>query len=320
MKIRHIIITGASPDQTNRNTVLRSYVAEGFQQLLGFENVTNCPLEQSAPFTQEYKPDLVLCFGSCMPGDADYFALRYACDKTGAVLVFWLHDDPYEFDFNYKVCDIADYIFSNDKWASHHYDHERVFHMPLAASKAAHWRSLSNIKNIDIFFCGVAFPNRIRMIADLEHILKKYKSTILGDQWPDFLNHTITNKRLSNDELSNHYTQSKFTLNLGRDFNYANDRYKLVPSTPGPRTFEAAMAGTTQLYFVDSLEIEDYYEPTKEIILFNSAVELEIIIQKFFDGQLSASSIQAAAQARTLNDHTYDARAKSIINTIETDK
>jgi spore maturation protein CgeB len=318
MKISRIIITGASPDQTNRNTVLRSYVAEGFQQLLGFENVTHCPLEQSVSIVHNLKPDLVLCFGSCMPDDADYFALRHACDKTSSALVFWLHDDPYEFDFNYKVCDLADYIFSNDKWASLHYDHEHAFHMPLAASKAAHWRPLNTAKNIDLFFCGVAFPNRIRLMADLKHILKKYKSTILGDQWPDFLNHTTTNKRLSNDELSNHYTQSKFTLNLGRDFNYANDRYKLVPSTPGPRTFEAAMAGTTQLYFVESLEIEDYYVPNKEIILFDSTTELEFIIQKFFDGQLSASSIQANAQARTLNDHTYYARARSIISTIET--
>jgi spore maturation protein CgeB len=313
MSISNILITGASPDRTNRNTVLRSYVVEGFQQLASLENVSHCPLEQAADITEEYRPDLVLCFGSCMPDDADYFALRYACDKSNAILAFWLHDDPYEFDYSNKACTVADYIFSNDKWSSLHYDHDRVFHLPLAASKTAHWRPLTDVKDIDIFFCGVAFPNRVRLVSDLTPILTKFKTTVLGDQWPENKLSFAKNTRLPNDQLSDYYARSRLTLNIGRDFHYANDRYKLVPSTPGPRTFEAAMAGTTQLYFVESLEIEDYYQPNTEIILFNSAAEFEEIVVKALDGHLDISAIQAAAQTRTLSDHTYFSRAKQML-------
>ncbi|MGZ4990532.1 MAG: CgeB family protein [Methylobacter sp.] len=313
MSISRILITGASPDQTNRNTILRNYVVEGFQQLPDIENVSHCPLEQAAEITGEYKPDLVVCFGSCMPDDADYSALRYACDKSHAVLAFWLHDDPYEFDYSTKVCTVADFIFSNDKWSSLHYDHQRVFHLPLAASKTAHWRPLSEVKDIDVFFCGVAFPNRVRLVCDLKLILAKFDTTILGDQWPENKLSFAKNTRLPNDQLSDFYAKSRLTLNIGRDFHYANDRYKLVPSTPGPRTFEAAMAGTTQLYFVESLEIEDYYKPNTEILLFNSAAEFEQIIVSALDGRLNTSSIQEAAQVRTLNDHTYFSRAKQML-------
>ena len=317
MKIFRVLITGASPDQINRNTVLRSYVVEGFQQLLGIDNVFHCPLDQAATNTLEIKPDLVLSFGSCMPDDADYFALRYSCDKVGSLLAFWLHDDPYEFDYNYKVINVADFIFSNDKWTSLHYSHPRAYHLSLAASKIAHWRPINNNKEIDIFFCGVAFQNRIRLITDLEKTLANYKTTILGEQWPEDLLPLAKNKRLTNNELSEAYARSKLTLNIGRDFHYANDRYNLVPSTPGPRTFEAAMAGTTQLYFVESLEIEEYYIPNKEIILFNSADEFEKLVHKFIDGNIETADIQMAAQERTLKDHTYYSRVKSMLNIIK---
>jgi|APSaa5957512535_1039671.scaffolds.fasta_scaffold31250_2 spore maturation protein CgeB len=317
MKIFRVLITGASPDQINRNTVLRSYVVEGFQQLLGIDNVFHCPLEYAATNTLEIKPDLVLSFGSCMPDDADYFALRYSCDKSGSLLAFWLHDDPYEFDYNYKVIDVADFIFSNDKWAALHYNHTRAYHLPLAASKFAHYKPLNNDKEIDIFFCGVAFQNRIRLITDLEKTLANYKTTILGDQWPKDLLPLAKNKRLTNNELSEAYARSKLTLNVGRDFHYANDRYSLVPSTPGPRTFEAAMAGTTQIYFVESLEIEEYYTPNKEIILFNSADEFEELVNSFIDGSLGAADIQMAAQERTINEHTYYSRAETMLKVIE---
>ncbi len=318
MKIARILITGASPDQTNRNAVLRSYVLEGFQQALGANNVFHCPLEQAATITLDIKPDVVLCFGSCMPDDADYFALRYSCDKAGILLAFWLHDDPYEFDYNYKAINIADFIFSNDKWASLHYNHDNAYHLPLASSKTAHWKPISNNKEIDIFFCGVAFQNRIRLITDLEKTLSNYKTTILGDQWPNNLLSVAKNTRLSNNELSDFYAKSKLTLNIGRDFHYANDRYNLIPSTPGPRTFEAAMAGTTQLYFVESMEIEDYYTPNTEIILFNSPDEFEEIAHNFIDDCIDTASIQASSQTRTMNDHTYYSRAKTMLKVIET--
>ena len=35
MNARHVLVTGASPDNENRNTILRDYVAEGFREVLG---------------------------------------------------------------------------------------------------------------------------------------------------------------------------------------------------------------------------------------------------------------------------------------------
>lgn len=307
-----VLVSGASPDNHNRNTVLRSYVAEGFSQVLGSSLVRSCALERAAEVAEVFGPQLVLCFGSCMPDDANYSSLRRWCDSNGACLVFWLHDDPYEFDYSYKLKDIADIVFSNDRWCTAHYDHPWARHLPLAASKAAHWRDCGQPKDISVFFCGVAFDNRKRLLKDLSSTLEKHEALILGDGWPADLAF-CENRRLDNRELSDHYARALLTLNMGRDFHYANERFKLEPSTPGPRTFEAAMAGTAQLFFVESLEILDYYEPVTEILLYNSAREFAQLVDGLLAAPEECTSIARAAQRRTLAEHTYRQRAEVIL-------
>ena len=308
-----VLITGASPDGPNRNVLLRSFVAAGFVETLGPEAVRHAPLELAGDIARAFKPGIVLCFGSCMPDDADYSDIRRACDAIDAKLVFWLHDDPYEFDFGYRAVAVADAIFSNDRWASLHYDHPNAHHLPLAADRDAHWRPLGGPRDFDVFFCGVAFPSRVRLLKDLAPTLAKLRTRVLGDEWPKDALPFARNQRLPNDALSTHYSRARLTLNMGRDFHYANERFRLEPSTPGPRTFEAAMAGTTQLYFVESLEIEDYYAPDTEIVLYDSATEFARHAAALLADEAGCTGIAAAAQARTLADHTYAHRARRLL-------
>lgn len=213
--LSRVLVCGASPDNQNRNVVLRSYVAEGFWQLRGIESVVNVPLEHAATKAWSAKPELVVCFGSCMPDDADYSGIKRYCAQTGATLVFWLHDDPYEFDFSYKIKDVADLVFSNDKWCTEHYDHPRAFHLPLAASERAHWRPISATKDVNIFFCGVAFGNRIKLLRDLAKPLQEQAAVVLGDGWPESELPFCRNQRLPNNELSDRYARAWITLNMG---------------------------------------------------------------------------------------------------------
>lgn len=312
-----VLVCGASPDNQNRNVVLRSYVAEGFWQLRGIESVVNVPLEHAATKASSARPELVVCFGSCMPDDADYSGIKRYCAQTGATLVFWLHDDPYEFDFSYKIKDVADLVFSNDKWCAEHYDHPRAFHLPLAASERAHWRPISATKDVNIFFCGVAFGNRIKLLRDLAKPLQEHGAVVLGDGWPESELPFCRNQRLPNNELSDRYARAWITLNMGRDYHYANDRFKLDPSTPGPRTFEAAMAGTTQLFFVESLEIVDYYAPGTEVLLYNSVREFRECIEAMVGDRTRCLAIAAAAQQRTLREHTYLHRAQTMLQHVQ---
>lgn len=311
-----VLVSGASPDNQNRNVVLRQYVVEGFSQLPQVAQALATPLEFAPERANEMRPDVVVCFGSCMPDDAEYARLRRYCTQSGSPMVFWLHDDPYEFDYNYKIRNVADIVFSNDRWCAEHYPHAFARHLPLAASERAHWRPVRADRDISIFFCGVAFANRKRLLGDLRQTLQRYDATILGDGWPSDLSF-CSNRRLPNDQLSNHYGRACVTLNMGRDFNYANDRFKLEPSTPGPRTFEAAMAGTTQAFFVGSLEITDYYRPGTEILLYNSAAEFSRLMDQVLSDRAGCMRIAEAAQSRTVVEHTYQSRAKRILDVVQ---
>jgi spore maturation protein CgeB len=310
---RIVLIVGASPDRINHNSVMRQYVKRGFAEILGREFVFECSLENSIEMASILHPALVLCFGSCMPDQVNYGPLRALCSQMGAEMIFWMHDDPYEFDYSFRVTEVADRIFSNDRWASLHYDHPNVHFMPMAACQMAHYRPWSSKKELDISFCGVGFPNRARIIRNLSPILKRHRTQIFGCGWEPEISFA-SNMRLKNTELSDLYAQSWIALYMGRDLHLANDKYKLDPSTPGPRIFEAAMGGVVQLCFIDGLEIADYYTIDQEVLVFDDPRGFSMQVEKMLDMPHRAKEIALAAQSRTLREHTYSARARQILN------
>ena len=312
---KFVLIVGASPDRINHNAVMRRYVCDGFNDVLGSNSSCHCSLENAIDEIQLKRPSLVLIFGSCMPDVCDYGPIRDKCDRYGSILTFWLHDDPYEFDFNFRAAEVADWIFTNDRWASLHYEHPQVYFLPMAASVRAHYRAWSESKNYDVFFCGVGFPNRVALLSDLQSVLKKLRVCIKGADWPSSLS-IAQNQRLSNGEWSDVCASSSITLNIGRTLHLANKRYQLDATTPGPRTFEAAMAGTVQMMFVDGLEVADFFEPEKEIILFDNPKDFSAKLEELLLNKDRLELIALNAQKRAIRDHTYAARAQQIIDCI----
>ncbi|MGF0236898.1 CgeB family protein [Rhodococcus sp. IEGM1300] len=307
-----VLICGASPDRINNNAILRNYVANGFREILGDEQVSCGSLDIASELAELFRPDLIVVFGSCMPESCDYSKLRNYCSSSCTALAFWLHDDPYEFDLNFKIYNYADYIFSNDKWAVEHINHKNVHHLPLAADRESHFLDVSTSLDREVFFCGVGFPNRVQFLLDSQDHLSSFNVNILGAEWPDSLV-SAKNIRVPNDSMSKLYNKSLITLNLGRRHNLANRKYQLDSSTPGPRTFEAAMAGSVQCYYVEGLEIAQYYHPQSEILLFDSPIELKNIVEELRDDPSKRKIIAQNSQARTLKDHTYANRAKSML-------
>jgi spore maturation protein CgeB len=311
-----VLICGASPDRINNNAVLRSYVARGFTEILSDDSVASCSLDVANEVAKSFKPDLIVVFGSCMPESCDYTGLRNFCSRSGSVLAFWLHDDPYEFDLNFKIYKYADYIFSNDRWAVEHINHPKVFHLPLAADKDAHFINISNAIERDVFFCGVGFPNRTQLLLDSQSALAPFNVEVLGAEWPEALSFS-KNMRVSNEDMSKFYNSSLVTLNIGRRHNLANDKYQLDATTPGPRTFEAAMAGAVQCYYLEGLEISDYFTLNDEILVFDSPAELGLIVEELRSAPQHRKLIAERSQARALKDHTYAARAQVILTQLK---
>lgn len=310
-----VLVCSASSDKINRNALLRNFVGRGFAELLTAENVLSCSLDYAVEATRQLQPELVIIFGSCMPDNSDYSGLKSYCVRSGATMVFWLHDDPYEFDYNFKIYNYADFIFSNDKWAVTHIEHPRVFHLPLAADPQTHYRTIQNEFVRDMFFCGVGFPNRIQLLSDCANALSSFLVDVYGDHWPEALKFCY-NYRINNEALPDYYAASLVTLNIGRRFNIANSRYQLDATTPGPRTFEAAMAGAVQCVHFEQPEILDYFTPGKELFIFDDAKELADIINQLKENPELRLQMANAAQDRVNKEHTYKHRASKMLELI----
>lgn len=314
MKNPIVLIASASPKHLNSNFNLSQYVFQAAVQLLGEGAVKFSEFEGIADSISSLKPDICIIFGSVMPDECDYFLIKKEAERKSCKLAFWLHDDPYEIDASDKIKGIADYIFTNDKYSAYFYNHNKVFHLPLGGCPTHHFKELTEKKQFDIFFCGFGYSNRVNLVKDLNNTLSKYRTRIVGTNWPRFS--YCKNSRISSSALIEYYNRSIITLNIGRHLNLANDKYQLPPSTPGPRTFEAALAGTVQFFFTETLEIENYFKPDEEIILFDDIKSFNEKLDRVYHDKEFSFNIAKNSQSRALREHCYLHRLQKLLSYI----
>lgn len=310
----NILIVGGSPDHLNQNSRLRGYVAAGFRDYLPDSTVINCELISAPAIMKHCKCDLVIVFGSCATEHSYYLDLKTACLRETIPLVFWLHDEPYEHEFLYKINNFYDYLFLNDKNTVSHLDHKNVYHLPLAADPSF-FREPPELINNCIFFCGHAFDNRIQLIEDLAFTELDLPLNVLGTGWPTKLDFCCSNRRLDHNELAHMYSSSFATLYMGRSTDLFGKPTTIVPSTPGPRLFEAAMAGALQLVHYTTPEIEEYFENNVDYLVFDSPTEIQTILKNCIEADSRASTI-VSAQNKVQQMHTYKNRAETIFKRV----
>lgn len=309
------VLVGGIPDHLNRNLAIRDSVAEALAARLGERRVHVASLYQAEKQLRHLDSGFVLVFGSVLADESDFTALAHAARQRGFRVVFWLTDDPYEFDACYKFTDFADLVFTNDRWTRSYYRRTGVFHLPTGASKERYYRTIQRndaAYKIDVFFCGVGFSNRQAIIDGLGPVLARYDTVICGAEWNENASY-IRNRRLTPEELVSYYHRSRIVLNLARDHSYANDRFKITPSTPGPRTFEAAMVGAFQMIFADRPEVMDYYTLDREIVMFSSLSDFDKKVRYYLANSPDRIRIARAAQARTIRDHQYINRVDELL-------
>lgn len=266
--------------------------------------------------------DLLIFVGSLTDTRHPLEYLSQQAKKFGTVSVFWSTEDPYERDYIYRA-DKFDYFVSNDLTSADMlFERNNVFHVPLAGCYRQDFRSLVPMEErIDsVFFCGADYQNRRIFLEDMDSALKKSKTTLqfnlVGAGW-EGLSRYAFDPAMSHAQLVDLYSSSLLVLYLHRSMSLANQRLKLVSTTPGPRLFEAALAGTVQLAEFTSYEFEKYFDKNTEIPVFNSgsdactgAIEISESPETWFD-------LAAASQYRAVRDHCYEHRVLKLFESIQ---
>lgn len=314
-----VLVFRTMPDRLNSNKQIEAHVASAAARVLVGFRVISVGAALAEQAILELRPVFALGVGGVALDQVDLTAIARAARHVGASLAYWLHDDPYEFDFGWKLRGRCDWVFNTDRASIDLAGTDRTSHLPLAADRDLHIRPLVPFgsRTTDVFFCGYAYPNRRAIIERLRDALSGYQTDICGAEWDESIAF-CRNVRLAPDELIEAYTRSRLVLNIGRHFNIANRRFDIVASTPGPRTFEAAAAGCVQVAFLENCEMFDYFGVDREIVAFNSGGELRALLERLRTEPEVFEAIAAAAQARVLAEHTYDHRIETLVSTLET--
>ena len=268
---------------------------------------------QQASKTQQ--PELVILFGSFYKPNIDIYNLitQMRCN-LGTRVAVWITEDPYEFDSNYHLPKLVDFVFTNDKNSLKYYHSQNVFHLPLAA--ASHQLEPQTEPEWDFVFCGVGFSNRIDIIEGLQDILKKYSTLIIGSNWSKQITENFfTLPQIDYNELLSIYKTSKIVLNFSRNHNIKNQLYEIIPSTPAPRTFEVGAMGIFQLVFFDRPELCEYFTQ-QEIISFSSKQEFAYLADKYINNSQLRHSIAHKAKQRVHSKHLYRHRLQTLVQQV----
>ncbi len=310
-----VLICGDAPLESEANASIRGSIRDGWVEYLSPQRVSSASLDGAAAAIATLRPDLLLCVGSYLPEAAYFGEASRIARGAGAVCAFWATEDPYEKDASYRIEPHFDAIFTCDRWTRRFYDHARVFHLPLAGCPRRHHVPIDHdaARPIDVLFCGVAFANRREIIAGLMPALRGLKVSVIGPGWggaPGF-----SDRRVDKARLIELYASAKIVLNLGRSLNFENTRYQIAASSPGPRTFEAAMAGGMQLFHEDTPEIRDYFDED-EIPGFSGVLEFRRLCDRFLQADATRLGTAARAQRRALAEHSYARRARRLVETL----
>lgn len=311
---QRVLICSGGRYESQANAQIRESIMDGWAECIGAENVTAVHISGAAASIAQLKPTIVFSIGSYLPESIYFGEVSREAKKVGATTVFWATEDPYEQDANYRITDDFDVIFSCDRWGSNFYQRGRVYHLPLAASRELHYAPVMDEtnRNIDVLFCGVAFTSRKDIVRNLMPSLRRLNIRIIGPGWGEF-GVGFSDARIEKHQLVELYQRSKIVLNLGRSLHFENKRFMISPSTPGPRTFEAAAAGAFQIFHEDTYELRRYFTGD-EIPTFSNKRDFDELIETFLDDPDRRLEVAQQAQKRTLEEHTYGNRIQDVLS------
>ena len=234
-----------------------------------------------------------------------------------APIAIWFPDHMGNFQKSMFYIAGYDFLFFKDKYIVQKLRDEfnlNAFYLPQCCNPSKHKIvSLSEQDKItygcQITNAGNLYPSR----AALYKQLTQYDFKMWGAPPAIWLNvpelkHIMMGKSVFNEEKSKAFQSAKIVLNnmLMQELDGVNKR-----------TFEVAACGGFQIA-THNKEINNLFEEDKEIVTYKNFKELKSKIDYYLDPKNEAERKQiiTAGHKRSINDHTYEIRMKSMLNTI----
>lgn len=189
---------------------------------------------------------------------------------------------------------------------------KNVFYLPQCTDPDVHKpiELCGDDKNIycsDISLIGSMYPYRLKLIEGL----LEFKPVIWGRGWAKSSNKAFLKlyrgKDVRGDQKAKAICGSQISLNPHHPLNDINGVNR--------RTYDIAACRGFQL--VDyKTDMEKVFKPNEEIICFKTMDELKKLIEYYLKRPDERFQIAEAAYRRVIKEHTYDARARQILDVI----
>jgi spore maturation protein CgeB len=162
----------------------------------------------------------------------------------------------------------------------------------------------------EIGFAGAGYRNRNHLFAGLtDYDLKLWGVDWQASELQRYLQGG--NKRFDNDDLIRIVAGSRINVNLHASamHNGVDPGYDAV----NPRVFEVAACGGFQLS--DACQgLDQFFDPSTELPVYHDLQELRSQIDHYLAHPEERDAIASQARNRALRDHTYDIRAKAMLD------
>lgn len=232
----------------------------------------------------------------------------------------WFTEDPYETYRNTKVASSFDLVFSNDRASVAAYGQAGRY-LPLGGSPSMFRAVTETDASHDIFFAGTAWPNRLEFLSRLKAARPALKLNLalvsnpaLDDHIAAYRDQFVFGRGLAMKDFCSAANRARLTLTLPRAFSTDPDNPKASSDTPGPRFFEVALAGSTQLVDRSIAAAAGEFLPSETFLAYDDFPACLDQIDKALADAGMLAEMARAAQTATMERHLYAHRVATVVD------
>jgi spore maturation protein CgeB len=243
------------------------------------------------------------------------------CREKGVITVHWFMEDTRRFPAWRDIARHYDYFFIIQKGESlldvQNAGAKRAYYLPLACDPEIHKPlSVTPSERLEfgsnVSFVGAGYNNRRLVFSKL--IRDDFK--IWGSEWPDAVPFSTLVQRRGARVSVNDYLKIFNSSTINLNLHSSQERNGVDPTGDfvNPRTFELAACKAFQL--TDNRSLLSELFSVEEIPTFENEKEMKEKIDYFLDNPEERRVFIDKAYVRVLEEHTYEHRAKKILELI----
>ena len=292
------------------------------QSRLNYRVVETWPQHLTSELIIEQQPDILLVFhGNYTPP-----ALVRRAKEKGIICICWIVEDPYELDVHTEDwLNSYNYIFTNEIAMLDYYRKEHVYYLPWCTNPLIYQPQKVGVKyRSDLCFVGMGFQNRVEILNSLVESISDLDLKLIGNwsDWGAILDPALQKRVLpviSNpEEIARYYAGAKINLNIHRDpFDQINvNTAGITANSINNRCFDISGCGGFQLIDHSRRDLELFFTPGEDIIVFEDAGDLSAKIRYYLKNDRLRRQIANNAYFKTITCHTFNQRLAQLFNLV----